>query len=156
MNKQAITFLTLFSLILVLSIYYILLPPETGIDQKVNITEKNQSQIVSLQDNLDQKREDIISKNNDVIASSSSSSDTITKALETIAEAKEIAAKEKEIVGVLEKAGYKHCFVEVEGKNVKVVVEKKDSTKNDANMIIKTLLNHLGKDYQVEVKFISD
>lgn len=156
MNKQAITFLTLFSLILVLSIYYILLPPENGADQQVNINEKTQSQIVSLQEDLDKKREGIISENNDVIASSSSSSDTISKALETIAETKEIAAKEKEVADVLENAGYKQCFVEVEGKNVKVVIEKKEATKNDANVIIKTLLNHLGKDYQVEVKFISD
>lgn len=156
MNKQAITFLTLFSLILVLSIYYILLPPELDSEKQVTVTEKTQSQIVSLQEELDKEREDIISENNDTIASSSSSSDTISKALETIAETKETAAKEKEIAGVLEKAGFKQCFVEVEGKNVKVVVEKKDATKNDANMIIKTLLNHLGKEYQVEVKFISD
>lgn len=156
MNKQAITFLTLFSLILVLSIYYILLPPELDTGNKVNITEKTQSQIVSLQEELNKKREGIISENNDTIASSSSTSDTISKALETIAETKEIAAKEKEVAEVLEKAGFKQCFVEVEGKNIKVVVEKKDATKNDANAIIKTLLSHLGKEYQVEVKFISD
>ena len=156
MNKQAITFLTLFSLILVLSIYYILLPPENSVDQQVNITEKTQSQIVSLQEDLDKKREIIISENNDVIASSTSSSETISKALETIAETKEIAAKEKEIADILEKAGFKQSFVEVEAKNVKVIIEKKEATKNDANVIIKTLLNHLGKDYQVEVKFISD
>ena len=40
MNRQAITFLTLFSLILVLSIYYILLPPE-GEASEVSVIMKN-------------------------------------------------------------------------------------------------------------------
>lgn len=156
MNKQAITFLTLFSLILVLSIYYILLPPELDGDKQVTVNEQNDSQIVSLQEDLDKKREEVISKNNDVIASSSSNSDTISKALKTIAETKETAAKEKEIAGILEGLGYKQSFVEVESKTVKVVVEKKEAGKNDANTIIKALLKHLGNDYQIEVKFISD
>lgn len=156
MNKQAITFLTLFSLILVLSIYYILLPPELDNDVPANVKQQTESQIVSLQEDLDKKREDIISENNDIIASSKSSGETISKALETIAETKETAAKEKEIANVLEGIGYKQSFVEVEGKTVKVVVEKKEATKNDANTIIKALYKHLGNDYQIEVKFISD
>lgn len=156
MNKQAITFLTLFSLILVLSIYYILLPPESDGKNQVNINGTDDSQIVSLQQELDKKRETIISENNDIIASSKSDTESISKALETIAEAKEISAKEKEIVGIIKKLGYDSCFVEVEGKTVKVVVEKKDSTANDANSIIKGLMAHLGSSYQIEVKFIDN
>ena len=60
MNKQAFTFLTLFSLILVLSIYYIMLPPS----QNEKTVTQTQTTIEQLQEQLNQKREDIIEKNN--------------------------------------------------------------------------------------------
>ena len=80
MNRQAITFLTLFSLILVLSIYYILLPPENTANQ-VSLNDQEVSQIEMMQKNLDKEREDLISKNNAIIASSKSNSDEIASAL---------------------------------------------------------------------------
>ena len=73
MNRQAITFLTLFSLILVLSIYYILLPPENTANQ-VSLNDQEVSQIEMMQKNLDKEREDLISKNNAIIASGKSNS----------------------------------------------------------------------------------
>lgn len=154
MNKQAITFLTLFSLILVLSIYYILLPPEKDADSQVNVTETTNSEIEVLQSELDSKREGLISENNDLIASASSDNDAISTALETIAETKETAAKEKEITKILTELGYDKSFVEIDKTSVKVIIEKKNADKNDANTIIKALLNHLGTEYQVEVKFV--
>ena len=69
MNRQAITFLTLFSLILVLSIYYILLPPE-GEASEVSVNNEELSQIEVLQQNLEKERADLISENNAIIASS--------------------------------------------------------------------------------------
>jgi hypothetical protein len=154
MNKQALTFLTLFSLILVLSIYYIILPPSTTEDAQVNVTETTNSEIEVLQNELDAKREKLISENNDIIASASSDNDTISTALETIAKTKEVAAKEKEVIKIVKDLGYDKCFVEIENTSVKVIVEKKNANKNDANTIIKALLNHLGNEYQVEVKFV--
>ena len=61
MNRQAITFLTLFSLILVLSIYYILLPPE-GEASEVSVNNEELSQIEVLQQNLEKERADLISE----------------------------------------------------------------------------------------------
>ncbi|WRK54899.1 hypothetical protein SD457_08640 [Coprobacillaceae bacterium CR2/5/TPMF4] len=97
MNRQAITFLTLFSLILVLSIYYVLLPPETETNE-VAVNSGELSQIEILQEELDQKRADLISENNAIIASSESSSDEIASALASISESKETAALEKKLL----------------------------------------------------------
>ena len=94
MNKQAFTFLTLFSLILVLSIYYILLPPVSNEESVI----ENLTTIQQLQQQLDQKREDIIAKNNQIIAKESSTSDSINEALETISETKNITERESQIV----------------------------------------------------------
>lgn len=155
MNRQAITFLTLFSLILVLSIYYVLLPPETETNE-VAVNSDELSQIEILQEELDQKRADLISENNAIIASSESSSDEIASALASISEAKETAALEKEITKIINDAGFKNAFVEVENKTIKVVVDKKEANSSDANSIIKTIMEKTNNEYQVEVKFISD
>ena len=155
MNRQAITFLTLFSLILVLSIYYILLPPENTANE-VAVNNQEVSQIEALQKNLDKEREDLNSENNAIIASSESDSDKIASALATISEAKETAALEAKITKTVNEAGFKNVFVEVENKTVKVVVDKKDGSGNDANSIIKAIMEETKNEYQVEVKFISE
>ena len=155
MNRQAITFLTLFSLILVLSIYYILLPPENTANE-VAVNNQEVSQIEALQKNLDKEREDLISENNAIIASSESDSDKIASALATISETKETAALEAKITKTVNEAGFKNVFVEVENKTVKVVVDKKDGSGNDANSIIKAIMEETKNEYQVEVKFISE
>ena len=54
MNKQAITFLSLFTLILVLSIYYLLVPP---IDQGDTVSTKSLSRIEILQSELNKNHE---------------------------------------------------------------------------------------------------
>lgn len=152
MNKQAFTFLTLFSLILVLSIYYIMLPPISNEETVTN----TQTTIQQLQNQLDQKREEIISKNNEIIAKESSTSDSINEALETISETKNLGEKEKSIVAKVKELGYQDAYVEIENKTIKVTVLKKDATQSDASKVIKEILNLVGDNYQVEVKFISE
>lgn len=154
MNKQAITFLTLFSLILVLSIYYILLPPTDN--NEIEVVQEEVSQIDILQQDLDAAREKIINENNDIIASSSNDSQVISEALETIAKTKDLTSKEKEIVNKLKELGYTNSFVEIENKLVKVTIAKKDNSTSDVNTIMKTIFTILGNDYQIEVKFISE
>ena len=66
MNKQAITFLSLFTLILVLSIYYLLVPP---INQSETVSKKTLSRIEALQNELNKNHENKINDNNTVIAS---------------------------------------------------------------------------------------
>ena len=151
MNRQAITFLTLFSLILVLSIYYILLPPE-GEASEVSVNNEELSQIEVLQQNLEKERADLISENNAIIASSDSDSN----ALANISEAKETAALEAKITKIINDAGFKNAFVEVENKTIKVVIDKKEASSSDANSIIKTVMEKTKNEYQVEVKFISE
>ena len=70
MRKQAITFLSLFTLILVLSIYYLLVPPVE--EESVSVSNEESSTIDVMQNELDQLHENSISDNNDVIASSKS------------------------------------------------------------------------------------
>lgn len=152
MNKQAFTFLTLFSLILVLSIYYIMLPPTS----QNEVVQNDISTIEQLQNQLDKKREDIITKNNEIIAKESSTSESINEALETISETKNVTEKEKSIVTQLGELGYQESYVEIDNQTVKITILKKDATQSDASNVIKEVLNLVGDSYQVEVKFIDE
>lgn len=152
MNKQAFTFLTLFSLILVLSIYYMMLPPES----QDNTVSKTETTIQQLQQQLDQKREDIISKNNEIIAKESSTSESINEALETISKTKTLGEKEKNIISKIKELGYEEVYAEIDNQTVKVTVLKKDATQANASEVIKAVLDLVGENYQVEVKFISE
>lgn len=155
MNRQAITFLTLFSLILVISIYYILLPPE-GDTSEVSVNNPQLSQIEILKQNLENERSELISKNNDIIASSESDSDKIASALASVSEAKETAVLEAKITKIINDAGFKNAFVEVENKTIKVVIDKKKADSKDASEIIKTVMEKTKNEYHVEIKFISE
>lgn len=155
MNRQAITFLTLFSLILVISIYYILLPPE-GDTSEVSVNNPQLSQIEILKQNLEDERSELISKNNDIIASSESDSDKIASALASVSEAKETAVLEAKITKIINEAGFKNAFVEVENKTIKVVIDKKKADSKDASEIIKTVMEKTKNEYHVEIKFISE
>ena len=152
MNKQAFTFLTLFSLILVLSIYYIMLPPTS----QNEVVQNDISTIEQLQNQLDKKREDIITKNNEIIAKESSTSESINEALEPISETKNVTEKEKSIVTQLGELGYQESYVEIDNQTVKITILKKDATQSDASNVIKEVLNLVGDSYQVEVKFIDE
>ena len=153
MNKQAVTFLSLFSVLLVLSVYYILLPPVTN-PTPVAVEKIELSKIETLQEELITTRNQVIMDNNDIIAASSSSSKDIQVALEVIADTQKIQDQEKAIVELLKGLGYEKVFVECENKNIKVVIEKKDAKASDANEIIKLIVSKYDNSYQIEVKFI--
>lgn len=154
MRKQAITFLSLFTLILVLSIYYLLVPPVE--EEKVTVKSESSSTIDVLQDELNQIHENNISSNNDIIASSKSSEKEINQALTSINETKTIMKKEKELISLLKKQGYKECYVEMNETNIKVVVNQKNGNSQDANKIIKVIHRYLDNNYDIEVKFVAE
>lgn len=154
MRKQAITFLSLFTLILVLSIYYLLVPPVE--EEKVTVKSESSSTIDVLQDELNQIHENNISSNNDIIASSKSSEKEINQALTSINETKTIMKKEKELISLLKKQGYKECYVEMNKTNIKVVVNQKNGNSQDANKIIKVIHRYLDNNYDIEVKFVTE
>lgn len=152
MNKQAVTFLGLFTLILFVSVYYIIMPVETDTTVSVsNVEDKISLMEVSLQED----RENVINENNNIIASSSSSNDDIEVALSNIATIENYVKQEKAVSKLLKDNGFKRNYVEIAQKCVKVVVVGKESA-SKANKVVKLVLENLGNDYLVEVKFIVD
>lgn len=151
MNKQAITFLSLFTLILVLSIYYLVVPP---MEKDVNVSTKEVNNIDSLQKEIDSNHQESIKNNNDVIASSKSTKKEISEALTSIEKTNEQINIEKNIKDSIKSIGYNNCAVEINQNKLKVIIMKKDSTSKDANEVIKLINSQFKDKYYIEVKFI--
>ena len=150
MNKQAITFLSLFSLILILSVYYMLLP-----ENEVTVT-TSLSAISQLQSDLDKRREQIEIKNQEIISQENSTSESIKLALEVIQENKEQSQIEEKNIEVF----LPNCYDdpskeekmwdlgEVEHQNFKAKMYKQseDTIKNmDAVLVLNFDKNTEGK-----------
>ncbi len=161
MNKQALTFLSLFSLILVLAVYYVMLP----LNDKTNLVNNgntdieevtNTNDLSLLQSKLELQRETVISENNAIVASASSTTDEKSIALETIQKTKQLINIEKEVVTELTNGGYNDVFVEISEKVIKVTVKKSGYTSKDANEVLRIVVSKVGTIYTPEVKFIEE
>lgn len=161
MNKQALTFLSLFSLILMLSIYYILLPPmETTIP--VNSSETVEQTTVdetvdfnALQSELDDRYSSQVAGYNAIIASSESTIDQISQALENIDMINVNKELEKNLTEQIKQLGYNDAFVEVDNKVIKVTIKKDKGEASEATAIMNAIYNATNNSYLVEVKFIA-
>lgn len=149
MNRQAITFFSLFSLILVLSVYYMMIPP---IDNNKNI---NQDMEISLQEKLDAKRENDIQIQNDILASSASSSEQLNEALSQMDETTQHINLETSVKNKLIELGYKDVFCEIDEDIIKITIQKTNGNNEDVVKIIECVDNATEGKYSPEIKFIS-
>lgn len=156
MNKQAITFLSLFTLILMLSIYYILLPPldETiVVNTEEGIVEEGVD-MDALQSDLNKRQEEEVASLNAIIASSDSSMEEISLALESIDMINIEKELEKNIASEVKTLGYEEVFIEVDQKVVKVTIKEETSNSSEVMKVMNTVYRCVDQNYLVEVKFI--
>ena len=161
-NRRLISFLSLFSLVLVLSIYYVLVPVNTATMNNENPTEDSTQ--VSVTDGEDayfenlelakvSKFNDDIDELNQIVASSSSTMDEKIEALEMIAQKNKLNKEETALKQAIKEAGYTNAYVEYEDNTVNILVSKKDAGKSDAVTIIKLAYEKLGNSYIPSVSF---
>lgn len=148
MKKQAIAFFTMFSLILMLSIYYITLPKDTAKTSKTDV-----SVISSLDEEKESNTQEEKEKNDDVISDPDTDEDSKNEAIlknETLKENEEL---QKSYSKMISDMGYENS-VEIKEKTVYITVsgEQDDSV---ASTIMKTLYKEIGNKYFIEVSFNS-
>ncbi|MBQ9730889.1 MAG: SpoIIIAH-like family protein [Bacilli bacterium] len=163
MNKQLVSFLSLFSLVLVLSIYYVMLPfSGSNLGDNSNnlpvineIEDATDAYFVSLELQKSETYKELISEQNDILASSNATIEEKQNALEEIARIEEVMAKEANTVAMIIEAGYPAAYVENYEQGVKVVVYKEDATKTDAATVMALVIEEFGLELMPEVSFYS-
>ena len=153
--KRIVSFCSLFSLVLILSVYYVLSPVSLNNSETVNseVNEEN-NEVVELVDgetayfdNLEVLKQtaflEDIKELETILASATSSMEEKINALEVKAEKTKMNEKEKELADIIKEKGYDKVYVEYEGNKVNVLIGKKDSSKSDALTIIRSIYSSI-------------
>ncbi len=155
MNKQAFTFLTLFTLVLMLAVYYVTLPLEdpsvVSDDLIVSIDENNQ--INTLLNDLDNKHSTNIDNEEEVVSNNDSTIDEKLDALDEINLEKETLNQEIALQESLVNQEFDGCLVEIETEVVRVMCPDDYESKNNAIKLMSTIYNSVDKEVLVEVSF---
>lgn len=160
MNRQALAFLTLFSLILMLSVYYVTIPSD---DMTVSSNQHNSEKLSTsrkesskqMQDHADEKKSQQLSEESSTLSNEQASQKEKQEALETMDAIKDAKKQENEIKEALRKKGF-DSVVELNKKVCSVSIFKSKDTKENVEIVLKTIYDLIGQQYFVEVTFKSE
>lgn len=167
-NKQGLWFLTLFSLILVLSVYYITMPNEifqneevkeevskskTKKDDTSEVNSQNTSYIETLKVELDSERSEVLDTLQEVLNDKTKTSEEKNKAYEEMKEINDVKAKEEEISKKIKEEYSLNAYVKKDNSNIEVVAEGKEHDIKLANKIMRTVQSFFDEPVSISVKF---
>ena len=158
-NKKNLWFLTLFSLVLVLSIYYVTMPSNIISENNVstlkddNIMVKEVSAISSMK--LDDDAE-VLKEINEIkskLTSKDISSDEKNILFEDLKKLNKNSSKEETLENKIK--GVCNCenFVKIDGDNVRVVLDSDESSTSTANNIMRLVQSEFDNKMYISVKF---
>lgn len=159
-NKQSIWFLTLFSLILVLSVYYITMPNEllltNGIGMEASkpiVTVEESEVLTSLRLEANEEVNKEIDMLQGILTNSKSTVEDKNNAFDKIKGINDIKAKEEEIEEKVKQEFKLESFVKITSDQVKVVIVSETHSQELANNIMKKVQEHFDKKMYITVKF---
>ena len=146
MKRQALAFLSLFSLILMLSVYYVTLPPATA---KVVKNEENNK---DLQTEIKDNAKDKMKENSEIISSNEASEQEKKDAIKKIDDLE----KQQEVIDSSIKSckevGYT-CSIEIVDETMKVSISDTNSSKDVAKKVMDLLSKLTQQKYFIEISF---
>ena len=158
-NKKNLWFLTLFSLVLVLSVYYITMPSELlltnnneQIDEiEVNIENESIVEALKTEDNTNVLEE--INKLIETIADTNSTSEDKNKAFDTIKTLNQISSKEELLQEKIKTTYNLESFIKIDGDQIRVVIDSDDHSNTIANNIMRTIQNNFDTKQYISIQF---
>lgn len=166
-NKQSLWFLTLFSLILVLSVYYLTMPNDLLVSNNSKIkeakTEKTSKEIettlkesellVTMRVNLESEREEKIKDLRSTLTNEEASSEEKNSAYEQIKYITNLTSQESSLEEKIKKEFGIDSFINIDNNNIKVVAIKKDHDVNLANSIMKAIQSEFENKMSITIQF---
>ncbi len=163
-NKRSLWFLTLFSLILVLSVYYITMPSELLMatnngnkeeTETVSASAENEesAELVALRVESEEKMLDEITELKKILTDSNSTTEEKNKAFEKMQALNKNRGTEESIENKIKNEFNLKSFVSIDETSVQVVI---DSTKHDkelANKIMRSVQEEFETSMSISVKF---
>lgn len=165
-NKKNLWFLTLFSLVLVLSVYYVTMPSEllvTG-NGKVNVNNKNNDKdksvsvkesdiLTSLRVEADNQLKQEMDVLKQVLTNTDVSVDEKNSAFEELKLLNQLKGKEEKLEDLVKSTYNLGSFIKIDNDQIRVVVESTDTSASLANNIMRTIQNQFDNKMYISVKF---
>lgn len=163
-NKQNLWFLTLFSLILVLSVYYITMPNDllskaVSTEEKENKKEKVEetveeiSSLTAMRVSLEEERQGMMDDLQEQLTSDTISSKEKNNAYEQLKYLNTLQSKEEELEKQLKKEFKLDSFVKIDNTNISVVCVSSKHDNALANDIMRLIQSGYENKMYITVKF---
>lgn len=165
-NKRSLWFLTLFSLILVLSVYYITMPSELLLTTN-NITEDKEestetvstvdegesAQLVALRVEAEEEMLSEMDELKAVMTNSDSSTEEKNEAFNKMQELNKNRGTEETLEKKIEDEFALKSFVKIDNSDISVVIDSKEHDKELANKIMRLVQSNFDTSMNISVKF---
>lgn len=162
-NKKNVWFLTLFSLILVLSVYYITMPsdlllPEKNIDEELTykgeVEEIDEASILTaLKVDYEEDYENELQTLREVLTSKDSTTDEKNNAFEKMKSLNSIKSEQEELEALIKNDFNYDSFVKIDGEQIRVVISSKTHDTKLANQIMRLIQSKYTNKMYITVKF---
>ena len=162
-NKKNLWFLTLFSLVLVLSVYYITMPSELLVTNNsenikddentvvTNIEELHIVEALNSEDNTTTLEE--INKLKETIANKDATTEDKNEAFDALKTLNQISSKEELLEEKIKTTHNLDSFIKIDGDQIRVVINSEDHSSKIANNIMKTIQNNFDTKQYISVQF---
>lgn len=160
-KKQSLWFLTLFSLVLVLGVYYITMPTEILENNKdkdktaeVNLElPNNNTYLTALEVSLEEEREAMKKELQDKLSGDKTTTKEKNDAYLSLRKISEVEQKEDELKNKIKETYKLDSFVKIDNNDVDIVIIKKEHDISLANKIMKTISGEFEDKVSVSIKF---
>ena len=160
-SKKNLWFMTLFSIILVMAVYYISTPmnDDSLVSKEVNAGDASavevepSSAINSMRVNRDESLENEVNGIKEILMDVSASSEEKSDAYEALKELNSNKGKEEALEAIIKKDFNYENFVKIDGSNVKIVVDTESHSYDLANKIMKSVQSQFDKKVYITVSF---
>ncbi|MGM9848807.1 MAG: SpoIIIAH-like family protein [Bacilli bacterium] len=163
-NKKNLWFLTLFSLVLVLSVYYVTMPSELLVtgngkvtinnnDSDKNISVKESDILTSLRVEADNQLKQEMDVLKQVLTNTDVSVDEKNSAFEELKLLNQLKGKEEKLEDLIKSTYNLGSFIKIDNDQIRVVVESTDTSASLANNIMRTIQNQFDDKMYISVKF---
>lgn len=163
-NKQNLWFLTLFSLILVLSVYYITMPNDllvnkvkkvatTKASKKKKVDVKETNSLVAMRVSLEEERQEEMTSLQEKLTDKKITAEEKNNAYEQLKHLNKLQGEEEKLEKSIKKELELDSFVKIDNKNIDVVVIKDKHDNSIANNIMRLVQSNFEDKVYITVAF---
>ena len=161
-NKQNLWFLTLFSLILILGVYYVTLPNE--LLDKINIKEtkkevavveevQEENQLTALRVSLEEERQEALEVLKEQLTKETISIEEKNNLYSQLKYLNEIQGKEENLEKKIKKEYDLDCFIKIDNKNISLVCISSKHDIDLANKIMRSIQTNYDQKMNISITF---